>query len=216
MSENKAATYTDNSVVPRTPRQQDYLQIIERNTITFCTGPAGTGKTHLAIGMAIQALRNKEIKRIVITRPVVHVGRDMGFLPGGIMEKLGPYVAPCFDELAYYIHPEALSSMIERKVIVVEPLQMMRGRTFKESYIIMDEAQNATMDEVKMFLTRLGSGSKMIFTGDPDQTDLYYDEPSGLLNAIEKLSGIDDIESIKLEARDIVRHKLISKILTRL
>lgn len=196
----------------RTIGQHGYIKSIRDNDITFCTGPAGTGKTHVAIGMAIQMIREGFMERIIITRPLVGVGKDMGFLPGDIMDKVGPYVTPCFDELSYYMSISMIRSWQKEKIIDVVPLSMMRGRTFNNAFIILDEAQNATQIELKMLLTRLGESSRLVLSGDVRQSDLPHHEQGAFGEARERLCEVSGISDIQLTEVDIVRHRLIGQI----
>lgn len=196
----------------RSLHQHDYIRSIRENDITFCTGPAGTGKTHVAIGMAIQMIRQGFLDRIIITRPLVSVGKDMGFLPGDIMDKVGPYVTPCFDELNYYMSPSMIRQWQYDKRIEVVPLSMMRGRTFNDAFVILDEAQNATKTELKMLLTRLGESSRLVLAGDIRQSDLPHSEQGAFGDARERLCGVSGISDIQLTEQDIVRHRLIGQI----
>lgn len=196
----------------RSEKQKDYIRSIHENDITFCTGPAGTGKTHVSIGMAVQMVRHEILDRIIISRPLVAVGKDMGFLPGDIMDKVGPYVTPCFDELNYYLSLSMIQTWINEKVIEIVPLSMMRGRTFNSAFVVLDEAQNATRTELKMLLTRLGEESRLVVSGDLHQSDLPFDHRGALSEAIDRLSHIEGINHIRLTERDIVRHRLIAEI----
>lgn len=201
---------------PRSENQRDYIRSIHENDITFCTGPAGTGKTHVAIGMAVQMVRHEFLDRIIITRPLVSVGKDMGYLPGDIMDKVGPYVTPCFDELNYYLSLSMIGQWQHEKRIEVVPLSMMRGRTFNSAFVILDEAQNATRTELKMLLTRLGEPSRLVLAGDTHQSDLPRDQQGAFSDALDRLKGIEGIHHIHLTERDIVRHRLIGEIARRL
>lgn len=201
---------------PRTKNQRDYIRCIHENDVTLCTGPAGTGKTHVAVGMAVQMVRHEFLDRIVFTRPLVSVGKDMGYLPGDIMDKVGPYITPCFDELNYYLSLSMIKQWENQKIIEVVPLSMMRGRTFSNAFVILDEAQNATMTELRMLLTRLGDNSRFVLAGDTDQSDLYLDEQGAFEEICRRLEDIDGIGYMELTSQDIVRHPLIQKIIKRI
>lgn len=197
----------------KTHGQKIYADAINNNSITFGIGPAGTGKTYLAIAMAVNALKNKTINRIVLTRPVIEAGEKLGFLPGDLQDKIDPYIRPMYDSLYDIIGQEACQKYIERGTIEIAPLAYMRGRTLNEAFIVLDEAQNTTHEQMKMFLTRIGFGSKAVVTGDITQIDLPKKKESGLIEAISILKNIDDIEVVTLSGRDIVRHQLIQKII---
>ena len=199
------------SVRPKTLGQKRYVDAIRQNTITFGVGPAGTGKTYLAMASALAALRNKEVRRLVFTRPVVEAGENLGFLPGTLEEKIDPYIRPLFDALYDMLEREQAASLLENGVIEVAPLAFMRGRTFNDSFLILDEAQNTTPAQMKLFLTRLGFRSKMVVTGDDTQLDL----PRGIsgLKGIEDILGdVDDIAFCRFDEVDVVRHSLVAKI----
>jgi phosphate starvation-inducible PhoH-like protein len=199
-------------VAPKTLNQKRYLDAIRNNTITVAIGPAGTGKSFLAVAMAVAALSRREVNRIVLTRPAVEAGERLGFLPGDVMAKVDPYLRPLFDALYAMLEPERVNQHLERGVIEVAPLAFMRGRTLSDAFIILDEAQNTTPEQMKMFLTRLGFNSKMVVTGDITQIDLERDQRSGLLVVSEILDEVDDIEFIRLQPEDVVRHKLVQRI----
>jgi phosphate starvation-inducible PhoH-like protein len=199
-------------VAPKTVNQKRYVDSIRRNTITFGVGPAGTGKTFLAVAMAAAALSRREINRIILTRPAVEAGERLGFLPGDLMAKVDPYLRPLFDALHDMIDPERVSQYLERGVIEVAPLAFMRGRTLNDSFIILDEAQNTSPEQMKMFLTRLGFNSKMVVTGDITQIDLPQDQRSGLVVVGEVLEEVEGIEFIRFGGEDVVRHKLVQRI----
>jgi phosphate starvation-inducible PhoH-like protein len=189
---------------------------VHKNDITFVFGPAGTGKTHVAVGLAVRGLRGGVFDRLILTRPLVEVGKSMGYLPGGIEEKVGPYVRPCFDELRYYLNYNEITSYVNDGTIEIVPPSMMRGRTFARCLILLDEAQNAIKPEVKSLLTRLGEGSRMILAGDPQQSDLPESEQGAFQQAAEDLDGLEGIGIIRMNNGDIVRHPLLSEILERL
>jgi phosphate starvation-inducible protein PhoH and related proteins len=199
-------------VAPKTVNQKHYVDSIRRNTITFGICPAGTGKTFLAVALAAAALSRREVNRIILTRPAVEAGERLGFLPGDLMAKVDPYLRPLFDALHDMLEPERVSQHLERGVIEVAPLAFMRGRSLNDSFIILDEAQNTTPEQMKMFLTRLGFNSKMVVTGDVTQIDLPRDQDSGLLVVNEILDGVDGIEFVRFGEEDVVRHKLVQRI----
>lgn len=200
-------------VKPKTLGQQKYVNAIKSNTITIGVGPAGTGKTYLAVAMAVNAYRAKQINRIVLTRPAVEAGESLGFLPGDLQQKVDPYLRPLYDALFDMLGVEMYQKCLERGDIEVAPLAYMRGRTLDDSFIILDEAQNTTCEQMKMFLTRLGNNSKIVVTGDITQIDLPSGKRSGLREVMSILKGIDDIAIIKLNGRDVVRHKLVQEII---
>jgi phosphate starvation-inducible PhoH-like protein len=199
-------------VAPKTVNQKRYVDSIRANTITFGVGPAGTGKTFLAVAMAAAALSRHDVNRVILTRPAVEAGERLGFLPGDLMAKVDPYLRPLFDALHDMIDPEKVSHHIERGVIEIAPLAFMRGRTLNDSFVILDEAQNTTPEQMKMFLTRLGFGSKMVVTGDITQVDLPREQQSGLIVVGDVLDAIDGIEFLRFGAEDVVRHKLVQRI----
>ena len=200
------------TIRPKTANQKHYVDAIEDNTITFGIGPAGTGKTYLAMAKAVAALQAKKVNRIVLTRPAVEAGESLGFLPGTLSEKIDPYLRPLFDALHDMIDVDSIPRLIQTGVIEVAPLAYMRGRTLNDSFIILDEAQNTTPEQMKMFLTRLGFGSKMVVTGDVTQIDLLNGAKSGLRVITDILQDIDDIAFMELTAEDVVRHRLIGDI----
>jgi phosphate starvation-inducible PhoH-like protein len=200
------------SIRPKTANQKRYVDAIEDHTITFGIGPAGTGKTYLAMAKAVSALQAKKVNRIVLTRPAVEAGEKLGFLPGTLNEKIDPYLRPLFDALHDMIDIETIPRMMQSGIIEVAPLAFMRGRTLNDAFIILDEAQNTTPEQMKMFLTRLGFGSKMVITGDVTQIDLPNGQHSGLRVVRDILKGIDDIAFLELTAEDVVRHRLIGDI----
>ena len=196
----------------KTLGQQKYLRAIEKNTITLGVGPAGTGKTYLAVAEAVAAFRAKTVNRIILTRPAVEAGERLGFLPGDLQNKVDPYLRPLYDALFDMLGPEIYNKYLERGNIEVAPLAYMRGRTLDDSFIILDEAQNTTREQMKMFLTRLGFGSKIVITGDVTQIDLPRDKVSGLKEAMRVLDGVEDIAICRLGAQDVVRHALVQRI----
>jgi phosphate starvation-inducible PhoH-like protein len=199
-------------VAPKTVNQKRYVDSIRNNTITFGIGPAGTGKTFLAVALAAAALNRREVNRIVLTRPAVEAGERLGFLPGDLMAKVDPYLRPLYDALNDMLDPERVSQHLDRGVIEVAPLAFVRGRTINDSFIILDEAQNTTPEQMKMFLTRLGFNSKMVITGDVTQIDLPREQESGLVVVADILENVDGIEFVRLGEEDVVRHKLVQRI----
>ncbi|MDY3846112.1 MAG: PhoH family protein [Eubacteriales bacterium] len=200
-------------IKPKTAGQKAYIDAIKSNTIVFGIGPAGTGKTFLAVAMAVEALKNKQVSRIILTRPAVEAGERLGFLPGDLQSKIDPYLRPLNDALYEMLGAENYQRHIERNTIEIAPLAYMRGRTLDDSFIILDEAQNTTSEQMKMFLTRLGYNSKAVVTGDPTQTDLPFGKKSGLTVAVKILSSIEGIAINKFSERDVVRHRLVQKII---
>lgn len=200
-------------IKPRTPNQLEYFKQVKDNDIVFAIGPAGTGKTYLAVAFAVAALKNKEINKIVLTRPAVEAGESLGFLPGNLSDKVDPYLRPLYDALEDMVPMEKLQGYIEKNVIEVIPLAYMRGRTLNNSFVILDEAQNSTTLQMKMFLTRLGPNAKAIITGDVTQIDLPRRDQSGLVQIQEILKNIDDIAFLYFEKSDVVRHKLVKDII---
>jgi phosphate starvation-inducible protein PhoH and related proteins len=199
-------------VAPKTVNQKRYVDAIRRHTVTFGIGPAGTGKTFLAVAMAVAALDSREVSRIILTRPAVEAGERLGFLPGDIQAKVDPYLRPLFDALYDMLDPERVATYFDRGIIEVAPLAFMRGRTLNDSFVILDEAQNTSPEQMKMFLTRLGFGSKMVVTGDVTQIDLPRDQRSGLVVVGEILAAVDDIEFVRFGSADVVRHQLVQRI----
>lgn len=197
----------------KTVGQQEYIKAISKNTITLGVGPAGTGKTYLAVAAAVAAFRERTVNRIILTRPAVEAGERLGFLPGDLQNKVDPYLRPLYDALYEMLGPETFQKYQERGSIEVAPLAYMRGRTLDDSFIILDEAQNTTKEQMKMFLTRLGFGSKIVITGDVTQIDLPTDKTSGLKDAIRVLEGVKDIAICRLTAADVVRHALVQRII---
>ena len=201
------------SVSPKTEGQHRYLKMVKNNDVVFSIGPAGTGKTYLSVAFALAALDANEVDRIILCRPAVEAGESLGFLPGDLKEKVDPYLAPLYDSLHTLYSESKLSQLLKNKIIEVAPLAYMRGRTLNSAYMILDEAQNATPLQMKMFLTRLGVGSRSIITGDITQVDLQNPKESGLLQASEILSGVEGIGFVRLDEKDVVRHPLVMKII---
>jgi len=199
-------------VVPKTVNQKVYVDSIRENTVTFGIGPAGTGKTFLAVAMAAASLIEGEVQRIILTRPAVEAGESLGFLPGDLQAKVDPYLRPLFDALYDMLDPDRVNGYFDRGVIEVAPLAFMRGRTLNDAFVILDEAQNTTPEQMKMFLTRLGFNSKMVVTGDVTQIDLPRDSKSGLVVVKDILEGIDDVSFVKFGGADVVRHRLVQRI----
>jgi phosphate starvation-inducible protein PhoH and related proteins len=199
-------------VQPRSPNQRKYVEAIEQGDMTFGLGPAGTGKTYLAVAMAVSALMAKKVSRIILVRPAVEAGERLGFLPGSLQEKVDPYLRPLYDALYDLLDQEKVDKLLERNVIEVAPLAFMRGRTLSDAFIIMDEAQNTTNEQMKMFVTRLGNGSKAVITGDLTQIDLPNPKKSGLLEALHVLDGVEGIRFCHFEDVDVVRHHLVQRI----
>jgi phosphate starvation-inducible protein PhoH and related proteins len=201
-----------NKIAPKTVTQKRYVDAIRQCTVTFAIGPAGTGKTYLAIALAVAALSDKQVGRMILTRPAVEAGERLGFLPGDVLAKVDPYMRPLFDALYDTMDPDRLNAYMERGTIEVAPLAFMRGRTLNDSFIILDEAQNTTPEQMQMFLTRLGFGSKVVVTGDVTQIDLPRDQASGLIQVREILSAMDGIAFVEFGHEDVVRHKLVQRI----
>ena len=206
-------TAKDKPIKPKTLGQKEYCDAIQKNTVTLGIGPAGTGKTYLAVAAAVAAFRAEEVNRIILTRPAVEAGERLGFLPGDLQNKVDPYLRPLYDALYDMLGPETFQKYQERGSIEVAPLAYMRGRTLDDSFIILDEAQNTTKEQMKMFLTRLGFGSKIVITGDVTQIDLPDDKTSGLKDAIRVLDGVNDIAICRLTSADVVRHALVQEII---
>ena len=203
---------TGKPIAPRTPGQKELLDAYEQNDMVFAVGPAGTGKTYTAIALAVRALKNKHVRRIILSRPAVEAGEKLGFLPGDMKEKIDPYLQPLYDALEDMIPPVRLREMMEQNIIQIAPLAFMRGRTLNDAVVILDEAQNTTVAQLKMFLTRMGMSTKMIVTGDMTQVDLPRNVRSGLADALEVLHGVKGIGFVHLTQKDIVRHKLVTRI----
>ena len=200
-------------VKAKTVGQKRYVDAIRRNTITLGVGPAGTGKTYLAVAMAVKAFKSKDVSRIILTRPAVEAGEKLGFLPGDLQNKVDPYLRPLYDALFDMLGAETFQKLFEKQIIEVAPLAYMRGRTLDDAFIILDEAQNTTPEQMKMFLTRMGVGSKVVVTGDVTQVDLPDKVRSGLLDALEVLRGVEGIAQIYLTEKDVVRHRLVQQII---
>jgi phosphate starvation-inducible PhoH-like protein len=203
-----------NPIKPRTNNQKLLVEAAAQNDIVFAVGPAGTGKTYTAVAVAVRALKNKQVKKIVITRPAVEAGENLGFLPGDMREKIDPYLRPVYDAFEDMIPSEKLKYYQEKNIIEIAPIAFMRGRTLSDAFILLDEAQNTTVMQIKMFLTRLGQNSKMIITGDISQIDLPRKVESGLVNAVKVLKGVEGISFIWLDGQDVVRHKLVKSIIS--
>ena len=197
----------------KTANQRKLVKETEKNDLVFAVGPAGTGKTYTAVALAVRALKNKEVKKIILTRPAVESGENLGFLPGDLKEKLDPYMQPLYDGLRDMIPAEKLAEMLENGVIQIAPLALMRGRTLDKCFVILDEAQNATESQLKMFLTRMGKSAKFILTGDPTQIDLPKRQPSGLAQALTVLKDVKDISLVTFDENDVIRHKLVKAII---
>lgn len=202
-----------NPIKPKTPNQVKLVQLVKENDLVFALGPAGTGKTYISVALAVQALKNKQVKKIIITRPAVEAGENLGFLPGDLKEKIDPYLRPIYDALNDMVPFEKLQYYMEREIIEIAPLAYMRGRTLNNAFILLDEGQNTTPMQMKMFLTRMGPESKMIVTGDTSQVDLPSNQRSGLKEATRILTNVKGIGIIELNERDVVRHKLVRDII---
>lgn len=207
-----AITHRGRRIQCRTLGQKEYVNAVRSGELTLAVGPAGTGKTYLAMALAVVALKNKEVERIVLTRPAVEAGERLGFLPGDMTQKVDPYLRPLYDALYEIMGVESYQRLLERGTLEVAPLAFMRGRTLSDAFIILDEAQNTTPEQMKMFLTRLGAGSRCIVTGDISQIDLQKGKKSGLVEAMEVLRGVEGVHIVELTAKDVVRHELVQKI----
>ncbi len=207
-----AVTAKGRPVRPKTLGQREYLQAIKQNAITFGVGPAGTGKTYLAVAMAVKAFKSKEVSRIILTRPAVEAGEKLGFLPGDLQNKVDPYLRPLYDGLFDMLGAESFQKLLEKQTIEVAPLAYMRGRTLDDAFIILDEAQNTSREQMKMFLTRMGAGSKVVVTGDVTQIDLADRSRSGLLDALKVLKNVQGIARVFFTDKDVVRHRLVQEI----
>ena len=212
VSSGRQRTFGKKLLAPKTVNQRRYMEAIERNDLVFGVGPAGTGKTYLAVAMGVSALLAKRVSRIILTRPAVEAGERLGFLPGTLQEKVDPYLRPLYDALYDMLEADKVEKLLERAVIEVAPIAFMRGRTLNDSFIILDEAQNSTAEQMKMVLTRQGSNSKMVVNGDVTQIDLPAGRRSGLLDALEVLKGVTGISFINFDERDVVRHSLVQRI----
>lgn len=216
-AKNNFSLILKRSLNAKSENQIEYIRSIAENDVTFCIGPSGSGKTHIATGLALEYLAEGKCERIIISRPAVEAGESLGFLPGKLEEKMSPYLVPLIDEMNYYVSYSDITFMMapNNKIIEVVPLAMMRGRTFRDAVIILDEAQNATLTQLKLFLTRIGFGSKIIINGDLDQSDLPYGT-AGLDYCVNRLNGVKNIGVVTLDAKDIVRHPIIGEILKNL
>ncbi len=212
-TENEIYEGRKDIIKARTPKQLDYFKKVQNNDLVFAVGPAGTGKTFLAVAMALASLRNNDVSRIILTRPAVEAGESLGFLPGDMREKIDPYIRPLIDALQFMLSSEKMKILMEKNIIEITPLAYMRGRTLNNSFIILDEAQNATKMQMKMFLTRLGANSKAIVTGDITQIDLVKDSMSGLIDATKILRNVKGIEFAEFSEADVVRHPLVARII---
>jgi phosphate starvation-inducible protein PhoH and related proteins len=212
VNSGKSRNFGKKILAPKTVNQRRYLEAIERNDMVFGIGPAGTGKTYLAVAMAVSALVNKQVARIILTRPAVEAGERLGFLPGTLQEKVDPYLRPLYDALYDMLDNERVEKLLERNVIEVAPIAFMRGRTLNDSFIILDEAQNSTPEQMKMVLTRQGFNSKMVVNGDVTQIDLPNAKRSGLIDAVEVLKGVEGISFVQFDEKDVVRHTLVQRI----
>ena len=213
MGDVVAITSRGRQVRCKTLGQKRYVQALREHELVFGVGPAGTGKTYLAVAMAVLAFKNKEVDRIILTRPAVEAGEKLGFLPGDLQTKVDPYLRPLYDALQDFLGIETYRALTERGAIEVAPLAYMRGRTLNSAYIILDEAQNCSIEQMKMFLTRFGEGSRVVVTGDITQIDLPREKRSGLVHALEVLEGVEGIEIVRLTHKDVVRHELVQRII---
>jgi len=202
-----------NKIKARTFNQRKLVEAINQKDMVFAVGPAGTGKTYTAVACAVRALKNKQVRRIILTRPAVEAGENLGFLPGDLKEKLDPYMMPLYDALRDMIPAEKLLDYIDLGIVEIAPLAFMRGRTLDNAFVILDEAQNATVNQIKMFLTRMGKSASFVITGDASQIDLPFKQPSGLIYAIDRLKSIDDIGIVRLNQNDVIRHKIVKQII---
>lgn len=200
-------------VSARTPNQRKMVEMIEANDMLFAVGPAGSGKTYTAVALAVRALKNKEVRKIILTRPAVEAGENLGFLPGDLKDKLDPYLQPLYDALRDMLTPEKLEEYMENNIIQIAPLAYMRGRTLDKAFVILDEGQNATENQIKMFLTRMGESAKFVVTGDPTQVDLPYNQKSGLKIATTILKDVNGIAVVELDEQDVVRHRLVKHVI---
>ncbi|OQB24157.1 MAG: PhoH-like protein [Firmicutes bacterium ADurb.Bin182] len=212
MDDVVAFTHRGRQIKCKTLGQKRYVQALKQNTVVFSIGPAGTGKTYLAVAMAVLAFKNKEVSKIILTRPAVEAGEKLGFLPGDLQNKVDPYLRPLYDALYDFFGAETYKSLSERGAIEVAPLAYMRGRTLNDAYIILDEAQNCTVEQMKMFLTRFGEGSRVVVTGDITQIDLPKDRKSGLIHALDVLGDVEGIKMVYLNHKDVVRHEMVQRI----
>ena len=203
-----------NKITARTPNQKKMVELMSKNDMLFAIGPAGSGKTYTAVALAVKALKDKEVRRIVLTRPAVEAGENLGFLPGDLKEKLDPYLQPLYDALMDMIPYDKLAEYMEKGVIEIAPLAFMRGRTLDKAFVILDEAQNATVTQMKMFLTRMGQQAKFVITGDSTQIDLPRNQPSGLMRSVDLLRGVEGIGVIELTGSDVIRHPLVKRVIS--
>jgi phosphate starvation-inducible protein PhoH and related proteins len=214
---NDVLLFGNNGLVikARTPNQKKLVEAVKKHDMVFAIGPAGSGKTYTAVTLAVRALKNKEVKKIILTRPAVEAGENLGFLPGDLKEKLDPYMQPLYDALYDMIPPDKLEQFILNKVVQIAPLAFMRGRTLDNAFVILDEAQNATESQMKMFLTRMGASAKFVITGDISQIDLPRQQPSGLVQATKILEGTDGIGFVHLDNKDVIRHHIVKRVLEK-
>ncbi|HVB98548.1 MAG TPA: PhoH family protein [Candidatus Dormibacteraeota bacterium] len=213
LAPSRQRVFGKKSVTPRSPNQRRYMELMEKHDMVFAIGPGGTGKTYLAVAMGVSALLTKQVNRIILVRPAVEAGERLGFLPGTIQEKVDPYMRPLYDALYEMVDADKLERYVERGIIEVAPLAFMRGRTLNDSFVILDEAQNSTSEQMKMFLTRLGFNSKAVITGDVTQIDLPSERRSGLVEAIEIVGHVEGIAQVFFTERDVVRHSLVQRII---